>query len=1251
MNLESLNALELEESKTRAPENVKSKFAIDLIQTGVQGSVEVVPGSNSWSGQGLDVESTLFYDLWPLRSDAILIEQELSDKYLKLERNVASTLLLNSRSEIPQFLRPAFEIDPLDFVYTDSGPPVVDLEVLRDEITGDLDWEHARVVPIVGDKLKGPRNTFLDRAPAARRQDFIRGRMDSHPFAAGGISSNSYPTYDRAVLLKEKWLADARNLFSENPTLVTLPAGHGDEGVGDAPLEPQKFARIDEARPTDEADAEPGQEDYKEMLVMETRAKGDNRKWARLCSLANTEQEYQSFVLEPAKEFPFELDLFQKQAILELENERSVFIAAHTSAGKTVVAEYAIALALKHMTRAIYTSPIKALTNQKFRDFKDTFGKANVGILTGDVQVQPDAPCLTMTTEILRSMLYRGADLIRDTEFVIFDEVHYVNDASRGVVWEEVIIMLPAHVSLILLSATVPNALEFAEWVGRTKKTPVTVIATQHRPVPLEHHLFVDGKLTLVVDRHRQFQTSNYVALSRKLSEKQKKSSTTRSFAGMERRDKTLYVNFVAFLKKEGLLPCIVFIFSKNKCEKVADLLQNVDLTGGTSDKSEIHVFFQRSIARLSKDDASLPQVQRMYALVMRGIAVHHGGLLPILKEVVEMLFARGKIFLLLATETFAMGVNAPAKCVAFSSIRKHDGTQFRDLLPGEYTQMSGRAGRRGLDSRGTVIILPTSKDDSLPDGVSLQALILGTPTKLASQFRLTYTMILNLLRVDSMPMDKMMAHSFSENASQQLRPILLQKKAAALAELKRLQSLIETDKVLQFKEGLRAIRLTERITAMQVSILGHVAKRVLTTGRVVVVNGRKENVNDAVNFIKDKKLVGQGIIPVLGVLLGPIGRCSYNVAMLMPIPDSFSTETVPYGQFANVEAVSEYLGQTQVDLNKILCVCDWVIDRDNLQTLTEGDNDKPLIDLLQSYKERTAQFGYSEVDYNALKVSDLDFYLLVTEKGLCVEEHRKLLKSVAHLEDFKRSLAAADVHVSLERYLDDLEGKLSQESLQLMPDYGTKCNVLQVLGYLEPMSEAQKRLGAGQDVSQTGFTVTVKGQIACEINTVDPLLLSELILDQFFADYDAAEAVALLSALVFDERLGKDVDREDDLPLSLANGIQRMRDMAMYVNQVQRDCGLVDVSVDPEAQMQAVNPHLVHVVYQWSKGMAFKQIMELTPVLEGGIVRTIVRLVETCREVRDAARVIGNPDLYSKMEDATGLIKRDIVFAASLYL
>lgn len=558
------------------------------------------------------------------------------------------------------------------------------------------------------------------------------------------------------------------------------------------------------------------------LLASSTTRRG-GREWAHMVDVKRNITNFGELVPDMARTWPFELDTFQKEAVYHLENGDSVFVAAHTSAGKTVVAEYAIALAAKHMTKAVYTSPIKALSNQKFRDFRQEFD--DVGILTGDVQINAEASCLIMTTEILRSMLYRGADLLRDVEFVIFDEVHYVNDLERGVVWEEVIIMLPEHVTLILLSATVPNTYEFASWVGRTKKKDIYVISTPKRPVPLEHYLWADKAMYKIVDADKKFLDKGWKEANLAISGRDKPppaattdtSSNQRGGAnargprgqgqrgsqqrggaqrgGQQQRgrgqpqrgggniartgrgggrttaaqDRNVWVHLVQHLKKHSLLPACIFVFSKKRCEENADALSNQDFCTA-AEKSATHMIIERSMARLKPEDRVLPQIRRLRELLARGIAVHHGGLLPIVKEVVEILFAKTLVKVLFATETFAMGLNLPTRTVVFSGFRKHDGRAFRDLLPGEYTQMAGRAGRRGLDPVGSVIIV-SSGTDAAPPAATLRQMILGDPTKLRSQFRLTYNMILNLLRVEALKIEEMIKRSFSENATQALLP------------------------------------------------------------------------------------------------------------------------------------------------------------------------------------------------------------------------------------------------------------------------------------------------------------------------------------------------------------------------------------------------------------------------------------------------------------------------------------------------
>jgi antiviral helicase SKI2 len=756
-------------------------------------------------------------------------------------------------------------------------------EGLEGRITG------YREVTVPSTIANAKNSTSFLRRPGDRA-NFVRGAAGFIPFAPGGLEgiealaameAEAHDMEQSKNIGKQSGLDRIIDFGTEGGLLTTPPgfdfsidfdepkskdANEGAQEVESALLqeesdlrtdEPEETTKLQEGAETEDDDVSdyedidallpvefPAFEPRSQLLAGTQRQKG--REWAHVVDVNKDIPNFHELVPDMAREWPFELDTFQKEAVYHLENGDSVFVAAHTSAGKTVVAEYAIALAAKHMTKAIYTSPIKALSNQKFRDFKVEFD--DVGILTGDVQINAEASCLIMTTEILRSMLYRGADLIRDVEFVIFDEVHYVNDTERGVVWEEVIIMLPEHVTLILLSATVPNTREFASWVGRTKKKDIYVISTQKRPVPLEHYLWAGKSKHKIVDSNKRFLESGWKEANDILSGKDKvkaknaaeakapgppgrgggqvanargggrgagrggqqrgggstgrgqsggqssnrgTGNITRTGRGGGRtsaaQDKGTWVNLVSHLRQEELLPACVFVFSKKRCVENADSLSNQDFNNA-SEKSMTHMFIERSLTRLKPEDRTLPQVLRLRELLSRGIAVHHGGLLPIMKEVVEILFAKSLVKVLFATETFAMGLNLPTRTVVFSGFRKHDGKSFRDLLPGEYTQMAGRAGRRGLDTVGYVIVTNSGKEEA-PSAATLKQMILGNPTKLRSQFRLTYNMILNLLRVEALRIEEMIKRSFSENATQALLPEhekQVQLSEASLAKIKR---------------------------------------------------------------------------------------------------------------------------------------------------------------------------------------------------------------------------------------------------------------------------------------------------------------------------------------------------------------------------------------------------------------------------------------------------------------------------------
>jgi ATP-dependent RNA helicase DOB1 len=472
---------------------------------------------------------------------------------------------------------------------------------------------------------------------------------------------------------------------------------------------------------------------------------------------------------DPAKVYSFTLDPFQQVAVCSIQREESVLVSAHTSAGKTVVAEYAIAQSLKNNQRVIYTSPIKALSNQKYREFAAEFG--DVGLMTGDVTINPTATCLVMTTEILRSMLYRGSEIMREVQWVIFDEIHYMRDQNRGVVWEETIILLPDKVRYVFLSATIPNAMQFAEWVTKMHNQPVHVVYTDYRPTPLQHYFFPTGAegIHLVVDEKGVFREENFQKAMGSIADKkgedvanpnakQKGRGKDKKIAKGGNQGPSDIFKIVRMIMLKKYNPVIVFSFSKRECEHGALQLSKLAFNDD-SEKEMVSKVFDSAIAMLSPEDRALPQIQHILPLLRRGVGVHHSGLLPILKETIEILFQEGLIKVLFATETFSIGLNMPAKTVVFTSVRKFDGTSQRWVTPSEFIQMSGRAGRRGLDERGIVIMMVGEEMDP----VVAKTIVRGEQDHLNSAFHLGYNMILNLMRVEGISPEFMLERCFKQ--------------------------------------------------------------------------------------------------------------------------------------------------------------------------------------------------------------------------------------------------------------------------------------------------------------------------------------------------------------------------------------------------------------------------------------------------------------------------------------------------------
>ncbi|MGH7198052.1 MAG: DEAD/DEAH box helicase, partial [Candidatus Omnitrophota bacterium] len=395
-------------------------------------------------------------------------------------------------------------------------------------------------------------------------------------------------------------------------------------------------------------------------------------------------------------------DPFQKKAIAAIDEEKSVLVSAPTGAGKTAIAEYAIVKALSRDERVIYTAPIKALSNQKYRDFSVRYPD-KVGLLTGDVSLNADAPIVIMTTEIYRNQLFEDPERLKNTAWVIFDEVHYLDDVERGTVWEEAIMFSPEHIRFVALSATAPNVEELAQWIRGILNHPIDVIIETHRPVPLVHLFQCQGK---VYDDPRDLRKDGYLGRDIWPSlfgggnfgrrDRFSKRGHERSLRARPNRTDDL----IRHLVQEKRLPCLYFCFGRKRAEELAWEQGKFDFLD-PEEKKEIEALYQKLCERFDLvHEASAADLKR---IILNGIAFHHAGMLPTLKEVIEQLFTSKLIKLIFTTETFALGINMPAKTVVFDELRKFYGTHFANLRTRDYFQMAGRAGRRGMDSAGFV--------------------------------------------------------------------------------------------------------------------------------------------------------------------------------------------------------------------------------------------------------------------------------------------------------------------------------------------------------------------------------------------------------------------------------------------------------------------------------------------------------------------------------------------------------------------
>ncbi|KAL3515766.1 hypothetical protein ACH5RR_022668 [Cinchona calisaya] len=932
---------------------------------------------------------------------------------------------------------------------------------------------------------------------------------------------------------------------------------------------------------------------------------------------------------KPAKEFPFTLDPFQAEAIKCLQNAESVMVSAHTSAGKTVVALYAIAMSLQNKQRVIYTSPIKALSNQKYREFKEEF--SDVGLMTGDVTIDPNASCLVMTTEIWRSMQYRGSEVTREVAWVIFDEVHYMRDRERGVVWEESIVMAPKNSRFVFLSATVPNAKEFADWVAKVHQQPCHIVYTDYRPTPLQHYIFPSGGngLYLVVDEKGKFREDSFQKALNALVppgdgvKKRENGKWQKGLVvGKAGEDSDIF-KMVKMIIQRQYDPVICFSFSKRECEFLAMQMAKMDLNN-EDEKMNIETIFWSAMDMLSDDDKKLPQVSNMLPLLKRGIGVHHSGLLPILKEVIEILFQEGLIKCLFATETFSIGLNMPAKTVVFTNVRKFDGDKFRWISSGEYIQMSGRAGRRGIDERGICILMVDEKLE--PSTAKL--MLKGGADSLNSAFHLSYNMLLNQMRSEDGDPVNLLRNSFYQFQADRAIPDL-EKEAKALEEERDSIILEEEDSLENYYSLLQQFKSLKK-DVRDIVLSPKYCLPFLQPGRLVSI--QLINVVDNLPSLSIKDDVTWGVIinfeRVKSLSEDNANKkpedASYTVDILTRCivrKDEVGKRTIKIVHLKDPgEPAVISLPLTQIDS---LSSVRLVIPKDLLPLEARENTLKKVSEVLS----RFAKDGLPQLDpEDDIKVQS--------------SSYRKAVRRIEALENLfeKHEIAKSPL---IEQKLKLLHTK--KEITAKIKSIKRTMRSSSALAFKDEL-KARKRVLRRLGYTTSDDVVELKGKVASEISSADELTLTELMFNGVLKDIKVEEMISLLSCFVWQEKLQDAQKPRDELELLFI----QLQDTARRVAKVQLEC---KVQIDVENFVSSFRPDIMVAVFAWAKGSRFYEIMEITQVFEGSLIRAIRRLEEVLQQLIQAAKSIGETELEAKFEDAVTKIKRDIVFAASLYL
>ena len=987
----------------------------------------------------------------------------------------------------------------------------------------------------------------------------------------------------------------------------------------------------------------------------------------------------------PATEYPFKLDKFQEKSILCLENKQSVLVSAHTSAGKTVVAQYAIAMSLRDHQRVIYTSPIKALSNQKYRELSEEF--KDVGLMTGDVTINTNASCIVMTTEILRNMLYKGSEMIKEIAWVIFDEVHYMRDKIRGVVWEETMILLSNKINYVFLSATIPNAREFAMWISLLKNQPCNIIYTEFRPVPLQHYVYPTGSddILLVVDEKGNFRDDNFNRALSQISSTSNisiedtnrlgnknllnmlDSKSQNSQEKQAKNEEEDIKRIIELITSNELDPGIIFCFSKEKCEVLAKNLAKTELNLTNDDeKKAIEKIYLCAILTLSEEDQKIHQIKNMLSILKLGIGVHHGGMLPIIRESVELIFQSGLIKILFSTETFSMGLNMPAKTVVFTEIEKFDGNKNRYLTGGEYIQMSGRAGRRGLDDKGITMVILKRKID--PE--NCREIMRGKSDPLNSSFTLSYNQILNLSRIEGVKCEFILQRSFRQYQNVRAIPLLKKKILTMYCQYEKYGTNWERDELVnevinKIENKNDFIEYNRQLLFGDNSDLRKKIKPYFVKGRFIYI--KNFGIGIFVDYCKmsDDKIAEYNFEKNLYEIITDRKNKKNNIneeeEKLVDFKKVFLLVYVTKNT-SNILIPGDIL-----KLNgKILKVAFRINDFEKISqikiSLPENLNSNSSLKKIEKIYQQLSQslinknnkkekINYKFMDpIKDMKINDQNFIL----NNSNIEKINSELKNIekTFLNSYGKII---DLSENLEKILNNDIIVSYKQKLSLRTQIKYLINELNVLNRLVLNEELinMKKVLMRLNYLDKNNLVTFKGQVACYITSGDTIILTEMLFNGFLNRMPENDIGVILSCFVGGEgatfKKDKQIVEEDGHLMKLYSDLKKVIESVVDIYIEYK----INIK-DKESYIKLFRYDMMKSILYWINGeKTFAEICDdkISDIYEGSLVRTIRRLDELIKELILCVDLIGNNNLKEKLENISKKIKRGIPFTASLYL